>query len=573
MSPRNLIVLFICLTLAAVTAAAESGDVSKMLRDLADHTQAGMDRRLGPGYEFYHKQKTDPPAPTLYLPPDKEVIKGRSYQIGGPYTKEAGDYSSTQGQILYVPDQGLGVDRVNILQEDHNMVCQKPEIPWHGGFRPEPSATKWQQAAGGNPGSPIGMARGMAQWSNCGVIVFSSGFVGAAGTVTASGTYPSLKLPPEKIPLAMTVSSRNEFAFVAVHDTQLKRGQLAVIALSSDGQGGKFVHEWPTPHPGLTSVGYLTGMKLLGYVDLPGMAAPSAVCAVGNSTVNRMNGPDGNAGLLRSYDLARQDHRDVFLKGTNAHYTSSAGFAVVISRYENKAIFIDLEPLFKTAREMYFTSEENYKNTLNQGPAPDQWPYTFEKEPGWAPKAIKTLDVKEPTAVIGSLAGGEKARALIASLDGTIGIYQVGGLATDKPATPEQINRVGEFKVGRNPVCLNYQKGSSDTFLAVSRGDREIAWFKVKGDSGEVTRRLRDSRMLDPVFVEQSDTHGIETNLITVADFKGRKIINYRCSELVFATQGGARYKPGPDGKDEFECGGIMEFPGFPFCISATNVN
>src|ERR1043165_500737 len=93
------------------------------------------------------------------------------------------------------------------------------------------------------------MARGMAQWSNCGVIVFSSGFVGAAGTVTASGTYPSLKLPPEKIPLAMTVSSRNEFAFVAVHDTQLKRGQLAVIALSSDGQGGKFVHEWPTPHP------------------------------------------------------------------------------------------------------------------------------------------------------------------------------------------------------------------------------------------------------------------------------------------------------------------------------------
>src|ERR1043165_9325194 len=137
MSPRNLIVLFICLTLAAVTAAAESGDVSKMLRDLADHTQAGMDRRLGPGYEFYHKQKTDPPAPTLYLPPDKEVIKGRSYQIGGPYTKEAGDYSSTQGQILYVPDQGLGVDRVNILQEDHNMVCQKPEIAQVDALNPQ----------------------------------------------------------------------------------------------------------------------------------------------------------------------------------------------------------------------------------------------------------------------------------------------------------------------------------------------------------------------------------------------------------------------------------------------------
>jgi hypothetical protein len=35
-----------------------------------------------------------------------------------------------------------------------------------------------------------------------------------------------------------------------------------------------------------------------------------------------------------------------------------------------------------------------------------------------------------------------------------------------------------------------------------------------------------------------------------VADFKGRKILNYHYSELVFATQGGAR-----------------------FCSNATNVN
>jgi hypothetical protein len=79
--------------------------------------------------------------------------------------------------------------------------------------------------------------------------------------------------------------------------------------------------------------------------------------------------------------------------------------------------------------------------------------------------------------------------------------------------------------------------------------------------------------LLDPVFVEVADTHGIETSLLTVADFKGRKIINYRYGPLVFATQGGARFGMGPDGKDEFECGGMLEFPGSPFCISATNVN
>jgi hypothetical protein len=26
-------------------------------------------------------------------------------------------------------------------------------------------------------------------------------------------------------------------------------------------------------------------------------------------------------------------------------------------------------------------------------------------------------------------------------------------------------------------------------------------------------------------------------------------------------------------GLDEFECGGTLDFPGYPFCVSATNVN
>jgi hypothetical protein len=127
--------------------------------------------------------------------------------------------------------------------------------------------------------------------------------------------------------------------------------------------------------------------------------------------------------------------------------------------------------------------------------------------------------------------------------------------------------------VGRNPTCLAYQKGSSDTIIAVSRGQREIAWIQDAPPGPRVIRRLRDARMLDPVSVEVADTHGIETPLLTVADFHGRKIINYRYGQLIFATQGGARFGMGPAGKDAFECGGILEFPGAPLAISATNVN
>jgi len=183
------------------------------------------------------------------------------------------------------------------------------------------------------------------------------------------------------------------------------------------------------------------------------------------------------------------------------------------------------------------------------------------------------VDVPRPTAVIASLAGGTKARAFIASEDGRVGIYTVGGLGTTAPAKSEEIARISEAKVGRNPTCLAYQKHAWDTAIAVSRGDREIAWIQHTGKETQVIRRLRDARLVDPVFVESADTHGIETPLLTVADFKGRKIINYRYGELVFATQGGARFGMGPEGKDEFECGGVLEVPGSPLCISATNVN
>ena len=236
---------------------------------------------------------------------------------------------------------------------------------------------------------------------------------------------------------------------------------------------------------------------------------------------------------------------------------------------------VDLQPLFEHFRTMYFTTGENYRQTRNSGLDPRQWPQTFDVQPAPKPVVVKMIDVPEPTAVIASMSGGERARALIASRDGMVGVYRVGNLATEALAVPTatDIERVAEVQVGRNPTCLAYQKYASSTVLAVSRGDREIAWIKYTDQGAQVIRRLRDARLLDPVFVEVSDTHGIETPLLTVADFKGRKIINYRYGQLIFATQGGARFGMGPQGKDEFECGGVLEFPGAPFCISATNVN
>ena len=554
-------------------------DRAAILRELTDYSLTGMDHRLGPDYASYHPQGPAEKFPEIWMPPSKQDPGGRRYQIGGPWTKQGGDFSSTQGQILYVPDRGgFGVDRVTILEWSNGTFSERPEPPWWGGFRPEPALKKWEEAMpDGNVGSPIATARGIGAWANNGLTIFSSGLVAAAGTATARGLEPAFRFPPSKLPLAIAITNKSEFALVTLSDRQRHVGQVAVFSLEVNGKKTHFVHEWQDDHAwSLPSVGLLTNLKLLGYVDLPGIEFPTGVSAVGNKLNGRMNGRDGNAGLLREYDLAHQADRDVFLKGPNADYSSGAGYAVVIGKYENKAAVLDLKPLFQGVRAMYFTTEENYQKTRDAGPEPGQWPYAFEADPRWKPSVVEVLSVSRPTAVIAGLPTGNNKvgpRFLIASENGQIGVFSAGTLGSEAPAPPAAIARMGVVQAGRNPVCLAYQKGAHDTVIVVSRGDREVSWLQYTAEQPRITRRLRDERMLDPVFVEVADTHGIETSLLTVADFKGRQIINYRYSTVIFATQGGARFGLGPKGKDEFECGGVLEFPGAPFCISASNVN
>jgi hypothetical protein len=281
-------------------------------------------------------------------------------------------------------------------------------------------------------------------------------------------------------------------------------------------------------------------------------------------------------------DLSKQAARDGFYTGENADVIDTCGFAVVASLYEHKASFIDLQPLFAYYREMYFTTQELYQKTRDQGSEAKQWPYSFDADARAKPMVVKTMTVKQPTAVNASLTGGSSARAFIATADGRLQIYRVGGLATDAPVIANEVGQVGEVRIGRNPTCIAYSKnvgwGVPDTITAevivVCRGEREVQWVKLNGDSGEVTKRLRDpERLKDPVFAEVADTHGTESHVLSVVDFKGRKVVNYRFGPVIFHTNGGKRFGMGKDGMAEFECGGEMVFPGFPFALCGTNVN
>lgn len=559
----NKILLSIAMTFAVLSASAQESI-------LLDFSLNGFDQRFGPSYSAYHPVPET--FPTLYQPTTKRDSIGRPYELGGPWSTNPGDFSSTQGQILYSADSGAyGMDRATILEATNMTYRESPAPPWNGGAGRDPQSLSWPTPPGV---VPVDMQRGKGNWSNFGVVVSSNGLVSTAGTATAKNNNPTLLLPPEKVPTAIAVPPKNEFAFITVYDKVLKKAQLAVIALTAGGavNGKTFPHEWAVPHAALGNVGLLTGMKLLGYIDLP-VLYPTEVHACGDSMSNRLNKLDGSGGgMLPQYDLSQQSIRDLFYTGNNKAYLTRAGYAIVLSKSEGKAVFIDLQPLFDLSATMHLTTQANYNITTNIGPADTQWPYTFAYRPDWAPKVITTLSIPSPTAALGAMG---KYMAFIASEDGTLRAYTMGGFNSTAPATPDDIVYKGSIPVGKNPTCIAYMGRSKDTIMVLSRGDRKIDWIKYTS-AGALSnlRTLRDSRMIDPVHMEMADTHGTDASIVTVIDFEGRKIINYRFGQVRFSKRnGGKTFGMGATGTDQFECGGVMSFSGSPYCTSSTNVN
>ncbi|MBA3686045.1 MAG: hypothetical protein H0W72_12520 [Planctomycetes bacterium] len=514
--------------------------------------------------------------------------QGMPWNVGGPPTADAGDYSGTHAQILYAPDAANdpGVDRILILEEGHNCFTYQPTPTWWGGSHPEPTlgTPSWREASPKGLGAPVAIARGYGTWCNSGIIAFSSGLLGTAGTCTSQNAGTFLKLPPGKVPTAIALTSRNEFALVTVWDVVKLKGELAVVALECcHTEGLMAIYCWHQKNPGLPSVGGFTSMKLLGFVDLP-FATPTAISATGNriGTAGWLS-VDGRNGFPREIDLSKQSFRDSFgtSTGANATYAQSSGYAVIASRYENKVAFVDLQPLFQHFGEMYFTTDKRYQRTREYGPDPKQWPCDFSVDDAPRPVVVKCVKVIAPSAVNVTIGGDSQSRAYIATESGALQIWRVGGLATDAPASSSEIAMAGQVAIGRNPTCLAYVKdlgwGKPDTLrnqiIAVCRGDQELSWIQLAGDTGTVIRRLRDTRLEDPVHAEVADTHGTESSVVTVTDFLGKQVVNYRFGPVVFHTNGGLRVDMGPDGKAEFECGGAMPFPGCPYMVCGTNVN
>jgi hypothetical protein len=505
------------------------------------------------------------------------------------------DFSSDQGQLGYVPGNGapeVGVDQLETLGMWENTFSAKPRLSWtyYGEGHPDPDVLP--DSAGGRcmdrlgvrPGRFVAQARAYAHLEDTAntLIAFDNGVIVAAGTNTARGGGACTKLPSHLHPSAISVTGGNEFALVTAWNDQTLRSELVVIALAGR-QKDFWDYDWKALYPGLRNYGRPTFAKVLGSVPLP-MAAATSVSAVADVSGSQLAFPDGGRALLGQLTLSDETNRQSFIDGLNKDNIASAGYAIVASREERKVAFIDLQPLFEKITRAYLGSRKQFDTiTADVGLGERQWPYGFATAPDEAPVVVKTVTTDSPpTAVAGMLSGAETPRAYVATADGRLHVWSVTGLATSAPVVASDIREVGSIEVGSNPTSITYVKdrGSDravaqsveDTLIVTARGDRAVQWVRLDGDGGSVVRTLRDSRMIDPISAEDDNVHGTESYVVSVADYTGEQLLNYRYGPVIFHTNGGARYGMGPDGKADFEFSGAYRPGGRPFSISVTNV-
>ena len=467
-----------------------------------------------------------------------------------------------------------------------NAMAYRPVPSWTWGAKARAPFFRDADAIAAHGGpfvQPVAMGRSPGRTENDqgAVIGFADGTLRCLGTNTGYCTFQG-QLPAGKVPIAIAATFDSEFTLYLVWDVASRSAELGVMAMTSNPALGT---PKGAPVPGFQQGGNFKAGKLLGFIPLPDTRVPTSLAA------DSSRGADGNwkdaAGAQRSanyLDLSDEPTRQLFLPGgANAGKHGVTGFALIGSKYERKVTFVDLQPLFDSYNGKYFGTRADFDVTQkNAGPAPNQWPFSFDVAPESRPVLVKTVSLDDmPTAVYASYTNlGRRVKpmhALVATMNGRLHQFDVGGLIDKRPASADEIREIGAIDVGRNVTHIMQSKhGSTDSAMTdvvmASRGDREIEFVTYQSGAGVLERRIADARMNDPISVYDSTRSKF---VITVADYAGRRVLSYRYGPFEFQGYKGKSppIGPGPDGFSAFDFGGSWATAGRPFSVSATNVN
>lgn len=533
-----------------------------------------------------------------------DVRDSDDWQVGGPETPASpGDYFSNIGNALQVADSATstGVTDYQSIAQRYNTFVQRPQLApvLYGGGTDDFHALEL------NARNPVAAARcyGRPGWCAESVIAYQNGLIATGFGSNTAQNLAKLQLPANKVPTGVAITNSSEFALVTVWDTAALKGQIAVIALAGLGNGctvqepceDNYWGEWQDAYPGLPNLGNIAFMKLLGFVDLPeSMRAPTEIAAT--TGWNPWEGLTGLYGKPYAYDvpLSVDANRQTFMgTGANVSAYPKGGVAIVLSKSEKRAAFVDLKPLIAYFNSMYFGSQGDFQRTADVGTADNQWPFPFSQLPeSVKPTVVKVVDLdSRPTAVKATL-WGANLRGLIATEEGKLRLFDLGGYGNGSGANVGAIQQVGAVYTGPNPTSIAYFRANAGEMgsdinnqaIVLSRGDRAVRWVDLSADHNTGTVRkttLTDSRLVDPVMVEDNQNHGTEARVLSIADYGGKTIHNYRYGPVIFWTNSGACQPPAgcglgpnnlPVSQYPFEYGGPMPLAGRPFLVTSSNV-
>ena len=547
-----------------------------------------------------------------------------TWQIGGALEYAPGDYSSSVLNFGYIPDAtpdgsfypksyAAGVGSVQAIAVAHNTMSVEPEPSWtryngvskDGGAIDAGIETYLRSFSLDKPVA-LGKCYGRGGWCTNTLAAYADGRIVSVGSNTANNLV-STKLPAGKVPTAVTITNSGEFALVTVWDTSAMRGQIAVLALGDGCHNCSMSNEnggwesnwgnWKRVYPGLPGLGNYNFMKVVGFVDLPDtLKAPTEISAsTGLSHWDYQT--------VRNYwdtDLDNNGMRTRYQQGDLSNAYARAGVAVVISKSEKRAAFVDLRPLFAYYKQQYFGQSQSGFNAMiaSRGDGASQWPYTFDVAPSQKPSVIKVVDLaNRPTAVKVGLTA--PYRAFIATQEGKLRVFDLGTgyLNQAGGGTPSDISERFSVDVGRNPTGISYIKehgvnaasamkdiypnGYEKEVIVTSRGDRKLQWVRFDSGftSGSVARTLQESRMIDPISTEDADNHGTESYVLSVADYGGKGIHNFLYGPIFWHTYDASKACSTAKGgckllnNAQFEYGGTFKVPGKPFHAMGANIN
>ncbi|MGJ7491934.1 hypothetical protein ACSFBE_16255, partial [Variovorax sp. ZT4R33] len=162
---------------------------------------------------------------------------------------------------------------------------------------------------------------------------------------------------------------------------------------------------------------------------------------------------------------------------------------------------------------------------------------------------------------------------------------------------PSDIAERFAVNVGRNPTSISYVKekaafgatvikdvypnGVEKELIVTSRGDRKLQWVRFDAGitSGTIARTFQESRMIDPISTEDTDNHGTESYMVSVADYAGKGIHNFLYGPIVWHTYDASKACSDAKGgckllnNAAFEYGGTFKVPGKPFHAMGANIN